>query len=87
MLQRCSIPKTIIIIMNLVLSVIVDRAVQARDEDNNYKLHEKDRKTKEAARALSKVCKQMDTDKSGEYPPDIALEKSLSLIIIFTLST
>eukprot|EP00747_Dinoflagellata_sp_TGD_P067309 gnl/TRDRNA2_/TRDRNA2_155212_c1_seq1.p1 gnl/TRDRNA2_/TRDRNA2_155212_c1~~gnl/TRDRNA2_/TRDRNA2_155212_c1_seq1.p1 ORF type:complete len:396 (+),score=75.21 gnl/TRDRNA2_/TRDRNA2_155212_c1_seq1:106-1188(+) len=53
-------------VMNLLLSAIVDRAQQIREDDMHLKLTEKCEQFKAARTELMKYCQQMDTDKSGE---------------------
>jgi len=63
-----------LVVMNLILSVIVDQAVEAREEDVTIKLKDKQEKFKKAARELYQVCSQMDTDHNGRLTLDEFLE-------------
>jgi hypothetical protein len=51
--------------MNLVLTVIVDRATAARVEDEGFKLQQKKEEWKKSTEKLYRWCAEMDTDKSG----------------------
>jgi len=52
-------------VMNLILSVIVDVAVQCREDDVNQKLRDKEVNYQKASRELLKMCSQMDADDNG----------------------
>lgn len=51
--------------LNLILSVIVDRASEARADDQHQRLLEKRTEFKHAAAKLRQMCDDMDTDQSG----------------------
>mmetsp|Transcript_46132 Transcript_46132/g.136327 ORF Transcript_46132/g.136327 Transcript_46132/m.136327 type:complete len:256 (+) Transcript_46132:1-768(+) len=53
-------------LMNLILTVIVDRATEARFEDERQKVTEKKVEAERAKVKLRKICASMDEDGSGE---------------------
>eukprot|EP00747_Dinoflagellata_sp_TGD_P138643 gnl/TRDRNA2_/TRDRNA2_175800_c3_seq31.p1 gnl/TRDRNA2_/TRDRNA2_175800_c3~~gnl/TRDRNA2_/TRDRNA2_175800_c3_seq31.p1 ORF type:complete len:584 (+),score=76.87 gnl/TRDRNA2_/TRDRNA2_175800_c3_seq31:255-1754(+) len=57
-------------LMNLILSVIVDTAQQARAEDTQFILQERDRAFQEAKERLAKLCRQMDVNDDGTLSLD-----------------
>jgi len=52
--------------LNLILTVIVDRASEARADDENEKVLEKKSEFNRASNKLMKLCIEMDEDNSGE---------------------
>jgi len=49
-------------VMNLILSVIVDQAVEAREQDVKMQVRNKKANFQKAVRELGKICQQMDTN-------------------------
>mmetsp|Transcript_31243 Transcript_31243/g.85788 ORF Transcript_31243/g.85788 Transcript_31243/m.85788 type:complete len:695 (+) Transcript_31243:68-2152(+) len=52
-------------LLNLILTVIVDRAAQARTEDTRFLLHQRAQEFEAAKKHLLRLCAQLDTDESG----------------------
>lgn len=52
--------------LNLILTVIVDRASEARADDEHEKVEQKKREFNRATNQLTKICMEMDEDESGE---------------------
>lgn len=53
-------------ILNLILTVIVDRAAQARSEDKRFVLQQQEEEFEAAKKGLMVICAQLDTDGSGQ---------------------
>lgn len=56
--------------MNVILAAIVDSASQARAGNEKFLAHEKDQELEEARKRLTKICKDIDKDKSGTLTKD-----------------
>lgn len=52
-------------LLNLILTVIVDRAAEAREDDHHQMVADKEEQMKKAQAKLLKICKEMDDDDSG----------------------
>jgi len=52
-------------LLNLILTVIVDKAADARQADKRYLLQEREAECAEAKKELLKLCANLDTDRSG----------------------
>jgi len=52
-------------LMHLILSVIVDDAVQCREDDVNQKIRDKEANYQKASTELLKMCSEMDADGNG----------------------
>lgn len=59
--------------LNLILTVIVNAAQEARDADLQRKIREKEHEFEKAKRRLVKLCRELDTDRNGE----LSLEEML----------
>merc|ERR1719247_1829753 len=57
-------------LMNLILSVIVDKAQQARSEDAKWQMQEKEEQFMKTKKKLISVCKELDADNSGKLTLD-----------------
>jgi len=57
-------------LLNLIIAVIVDRAIEAREEDVEHKLREKESDLQQAMNELRGLCVQMDSDNSGNLTID-----------------
>merc|ERR1712032_79472 len=57
-------------LLNLILAVIVDRACEARQQDEQRCIDEKRKQLKEAKARLMVLCQAMDTDKSEYLSPE-----------------
>lgn len=52
-------------LLNLILTVIVDRAAEAREDDQHQMIADKEEQMKKAQQRLLKICAEMDDDDSG----------------------
>jgi len=52
-------------LLNMILAVIVDKAQEARAEDEDQKLKDKGIQYQEAAKQIAKLCEDLDTDGNG----------------------
>merc|ERR1712232_254063 len=53
-------------LLNLILTVIVDKAVQARHEDVRLIMQQRQEEFAAAKKDLMRLCLQLDTDQSGQ---------------------
>lgn len=61
-------------VMNLILAVIVERAAEARENDVETKLREKDAERRKNMMELAKLCHEIDYDESGKLSLDNFME-------------
>merc|ERR1711933_574494 len=52
--------------MNLILSVIVDKAQQAQAEDEEYQVHQKELEAEQVKKTLLVMMHNLDTDSDGQ---------------------
>lgn len=56
--------------LNLILTVIVDRAAQARQEDTRFLLQQRKHEFEKAKKSLLELCRTLDVDKDGTLTID-----------------
>lgn len=66
-------------LLNLITACIVDTAAQARESDIMNKAHKKDQECADAWKCFSKICVELDKDKSGDISIDELREGLLEI--------
>jgi len=61
-------------VMNLILTVIVERAAEAREKDRQDMARQKDQSQAEAKKGLLRICQQMDKDQGGTLTSEELLQ-------------